>query len=253
MSELRDLKAACMALIAETTAHRVGFARLSGDADEVPFSEREAALLALYQRLEELTVERSMLRALERRRKTSASTTTPPPTISPEVIEDAKVQALEAQARYSLRQQVIESVVMTDPILQAVHTAKNEELRRRIQTRDSLSVVHTQIASRLSGALAQLSIKEKEGILLSRENVALAGTLMELAKEVGGYNKSDIADEEVRQSIEGIEQAMNVARSRWHMMKNVISAVIVGSGVDWARNVQYRTWVMEGEEDEGEE
>ena len=40
------------------------------------------------------------------------------------------------------------------------------------------------------------------------------------------------------------EEALREARMKWEVMRNTVQAVIVGSGVDWARDERLREAVM---------
>lgn len=58
MSTLQQLQTTCLGLLFSTQAHKVGFARLSVQQDVEILSERELYLLGLYDRLEEVCLER---------------------------------------------------------------------------------------------------------------------------------------------------------------------------------------------------
>ena len=92
-----------------------------------------------------------------------------------------------------------------------------------------------------------LTAAEAENVIVTRENVARAATLLELAKEAND-RVEDVQDRKLRARIEALQQEIRVGRSRWRTMKSVTGAVIVGSGIDWARDEQLRELVANDEE-----
>lgn len=107
--------------------------------DTVSLSEREQQVLDLYDSLKELELECSLLEAqktvqpgdLRSRVDTAVHQLTPPAVSVDEVSESAELddqvrraenELLKAKATYSLRNQIIENVLMTDPNLKAVHS-----------------------------------------------------------------------------------------------------------------------------------
>jgi hypothetical protein len=119
----------------------------------------------------------------------------------------------------------------------------------QIHRRDLLSVAHTNLSSSLSDTLAALTKIETENILVSRKNVALTRTLLDLVEEAKSLDKEHIQDQKSLSQLEALEKELQFRRSRWRTMKNVVSAVIVGSGVDWARNDKLRPLVIDDEEE----
>ena len=116
-----------------------GFASYADDqpGDALPFYEAEGRLLTLWDQLNELKLEIALL---------EAQSNPPPPVAipaesSPEAqtvvssppaeatlaatLKEAEKECLEARAAYTLRQSVVEDVLVTIPILKAVHSGSN--------------------------------------------------------------------------------------------------------------------------------
>ncbi|MCJ1361128.1 hypothetical protein MMC16_000225, partial [Acarospora aff. strigata] len=95
--------------------------------DVVSFSEREQQVLDLYETLQEFELERSMLEAQK--------------TVRPVSVDDvselhnqlgtAQEELLKAKAAYSLKRQITENVLMTDPIIKAVHSGTEAAFAER--------------------------------------------------------------------------------------------------------------------------
>ena len=97
-----------------------------------------------------------------------------------------------------------------------------------------------------------LTTCEAETLLASRENTALAQSLTELTDQAKALT-DDIQDVRLKGRVEVLQQERKVARSRWRTMKSIISAIVAGSGVDWARDVRLRELVADNEENSEEE
>ena len=75
-----------------------------------------------------------------------------------------------------------------------------------------------------------------EAIRATRENVALASQVFDLADQVKRKKGSRPNDPKVLREIEKLEQDVKTSGQRWRVIKGVASGVVVGSGVDWARD-----------------
>jgi hypothetical protein len=94
-----------------------------------------------------------------------------------------------------------------------------------------------------------LTVTESEHIVASRKNVELAATMIALAEEANTQKKEDIQDPAVREQVAELEEALNISRQRWRIMKGTASAIVSGSGIDWARDEALRELVMDVDED----
>jgi Centromere protein H (CENP-H) len=125
----------------------------------------------------------------------------------------------------------------------------SRELLPRIHRRDLLSIAHTNLSSSLSNSSATLTNLETENILTSRRNVGLTKTLLDLVDEAKSQDKEYIQDQKSLSQLEVLEKELQFRRSRWRTMKNVVSAVIVGSGIDWVRDARLRQLVIDDEDE----
>ncbi|KAI9786641.1 MAG: hypothetical protein M1839_006192 [Geoglossum umbratile] len=254
MSTLEALEKTSLRLLLALQAYEIGFPKLTASdlATATTLSGREEQILELYDRLEELRIETRLLEA-----QSQASEASRDGTVAgglDQQIKAAEREVVEARARYLLRKRIVEGVLTTDPALRSVHAGENiqareRELLPRIHRRDLLSIAHTNLSSSVSDASAALTDLETENILTSRKNVGLTKTLLGLAEEAKSQDKEHIKDQKSLSQLEVLERELQFRRSRWRTMKNVVSATIVGSGIDWARNAKLRQLVIDDEDE----
>lgn len=86
---------------------------------------------------------------------------------------------------------------------------------------------------------------------MNRENVTLASRLLDLASE-SQRRKTEVAAEhsEYGAEIMGLEAEVKASRQRWRVLKSTASAIVAGSGVDWARDDGLRDVVLDPPDDE---
>jgi len=103
-----------------------------GRRDMLSLSDKEALILRLYDQIQELDLEKALLEQGKRRsrhsflsllRFLSASTELEEPSGDniDEQLAVAERELLEARATYTVRRKAVESVLMTDPSLKAIH------------------------------------------------------------------------------------------------------------------------------------
>lgn len=78
-------------------------------------------------------------------------------------------------------------------------------------------------------------------------NRSLTMTLLTLAKKVQARQEEVAKDARFGAQIEELRQDAAKARQRWRMMKSVVAALVVGSGVDWAGDENLRDLVVDEE------
>jgi len=268
MSDLDSLKNLSLSNVPGLRPYDVEFAAFADTnlGDAIPLSAQEQSVLRLHDRLKEIELERCLL---ETREELSPGQCYRIPLLihylrpaeaTDEFVGDdleehlkiAEQELLESQAGYSLKNKIIEGVTVADPTLKAVHSGANalpaeRELLPLIKRRDVLSMAHTNLSSSLSSSLAALTTAETENILASRTNRELAVTLLDLAGELKTQD-AHVKDPIVRSKLETLEHENRIRKSRWRIMKSVLGATVVGSGVDWARDDVLRELVMDNEE-----
>lgn len=171
-----------------------------------------------------------------------------------EVLAESQKELLEAQSRYNLKNKIVESILIANPILKAVHaststTPLERDLLPLIHARDSVSIALTSTSQSLLTTRSKLRDAEIQNVQLAKSNQEKAGRMMELAREAGNDKKEAVGGE-ARERIEEMEQEVKAGRQRWRVMKGTASAVVAGSGVDWGRDERLRGLVLEDESDD---
>lgn len=119
-----------------------------------------------------------------------------------------------------------------------------------IEARDAISVSLTQSSSKATSLREKLISIEAEHVTAAKKNATLAETMIRLAENASSRKREDIQDSKVREQVEELEESLQVSRQRWRIMKGTISAVVAGSGLDWARDATLRELVLENDSDE---
>ncbi|KAH6606446.1 hypothetical protein Trco_005599 [Trichoderma cornu-damae] len=218
-----------------------------GGESRLPFSEDETKVLELYDRLQELRLEIAIINAQQAGGK------------GDDDIEAAQSALLTARARYRLRNDAMEAVMMADPILKAVHSGTQaspierqfcRDLFPYVQERDETSISVAKHAESMAKIRHGLSRVQVQGIRVCRENIELAGELFELAGRARQKKAVRLDDPEVQREMEKLTREVKSSRQRWKVIKGVASGIIAGSGVDWAKDEGLRNIVLDPEDEE---
>ena len=78
----------------------------------------------------------------------------------------------------------------------------------------------------------------------------LAAEVLQLAAEAGKNKAQPITDPAQAAEIAELEARLKASRQRYRVAKGTASAIVAGSGVDWARDDDLRSIVLDAEEDE---
>ncbi|OJJ51560.1 hypothetical protein ASPZODRAFT_57051 [Penicilliopsis zonata CBS 506.65] len=213
--------------------------------DAVALSDKEALILELYRKSGELELEKEFL-------------SQEPGSYSGEDVEAqlavAERELLEARATHTVRRKAINTILMADPILKAVHLKANSPPEREyrallklINRRDILSLVHENLAAAHDLTLKNLSDMEVENMELIEKNRALTQELLGLARQQDAW-KEGLEDTGLAAQLEGLEKDRRKVQARWEIMQNIASAIVVGSGVNWAENADLRALVLDEED-----
>ncbi|MCJ1303898.1 hypothetical protein MMC08_006709 [Hypocenomyce scalaris] len=289
MASLADIGRLSLDDASRSTKYEKGFAEfaLTGSHDLVSFSEREDQILALHDQLEELRLEVALSERLKIQpagehdifrpldRVLIDLGTVDGPTSDDNIVEqlnNAEREYLESRSAYLLKNSIVESILVTDPILKAVHSGANatpaerygsiqprrtvlerllnlyRSLHPLIDRRDVLSITHANLTSNLTTVMNGLTLAEAQNITLSRKNRALTETLLDLTTNLQTQRPEDISNPKLRSHLHDLKEETKTSRARWRIMKSVIAAVIVGSGIDWARNNELRELVLDDDE-----
>lgn len=120
-------------------------------------------------------------------------------------------------------------------------------MEQRDQSSSTLSQQSTDLRALLDGIMDV----ESESLRLGRENVDLASQLLDLAAQAD-RNKADAVntDPEWAAEISRLEDQVKLSRQRRRVLKETASAVVMGSGVDWARDAELRDIVLDPEDND---
>ncbi|BCS22450.1 centromere protein H [Aspergillus puulaauensis] len=197
--------------------------------DTVSFSDKEALIIQLYHQVQEQELEKAILE----------QESEPPSTNDAEDLATAERELLDARATYTVRKKAVNTVLITDPILKAVHlkgaTPAERALLRLINRRDILSLAQENLTETHVATLKKLSTVEVENLQLHEKNQELARELLELTKDDDSWREK-LDDPELKQQLSELETDHKKSKARWETMKSVASAIVVASGVNWAED-----------------
>ncbi|KAI1342525.1 centromere protein H (CENP-H)-domain-containing protein [Xylariaceae sp. FL0016] len=176
-------------------------------------------------------------------------------TTSPKSQADLQTELLDARSRYTLRNDVVASVLSANPTLQAVHNGTKaspieRDLLPILQRRDTTSTTLARASQTRATILSDLTETTSSSLSLHRDNAALASELLSLAAQSTAGRDAAMADPAHAPEIARLETEVRSSRQRWRVAKGTASAVVAGSGVDWARDLQLRSIVLDEEDDD---
>jgi F0F1-type ATP synthase assembly protein I len=94
---------------------------------------------------------------------------------------------------------------------------------------------------------------QAENAQVVKRNAELAQELCELAETIKAEARASAAEPETQAAIERLKAKVINARRKWRIMKSLVSAIVAGSGVNWAQDEELRDLVIDDEDDEIEE
>jgi hypothetical protein len=119
-----------------------------------------------------------------------------------------------------------------------------------IAENDTLSMVHGALSARLASSTRALCAAEQANIAANQKSRDLSQTMLALAEELKSQSAKDIEDPNLRIEIDAVEKELKESRKRAKTLKGILSAMIVGSGINWAADEALCELVMD-DEDEG--
>ncbi|KAL6908652.1 centromere protein H (CENP-H) domain-containing protein [Trichoderma evansii] len=217
---------------------------VDGGESRLPLSEDETRVLELYDKLQELRLEIAIINAQQAGRNYDGSN-----------ITEAQDALLTARARYRLRNDAIESVMMANPILKAVHNGTQaspieRDLFPYVQERDETSISVAQHADSVSKLRDDLTEVQVQSIRVCRENMELTSELFALAEQAKQKKAVRVDDPRVQREIEKLTREVKTSRQRWRVMKGVASGVVAGSGINWAKDEDLCNIVLDPEDED---
>ncbi|KAH7328888.1 centromere protein H (CENP-H)-domain-containing protein [Stachybotrys elegans] len=214
----------------------------------LPLSSDEKKVLALYDRLQELRLEIAIINAQKAYRADTTSTG------SEAEAATAQDELLQARARYKLQNDVVEAVMIANPILKAVHAGAgaspvDRDLLPYVERRDEASKSVAQQASDLGNLRHELTRVQSEALETTRRNVELAAEVFAMAEMVKQQKTGDVDDAQTRQALAQLETEVAGSQRRWRIIKGVASGMVAGSGVDWSQDDVLRDIVLDPREE----
>lgn len=110
-------------------------------------------------------------------------------------------------------------------------------------------MVQNALASKLASSTQALGITEQANVTANLKNRELSQTMLALAEDMKAQSAKDIEDPRLRDQVQAVEKELKESRRRAKTLKGILSAMIVGSGVNWAADENLTELVMDDEED----
>ncbi|KAJ5827127.1 Centromere protein Cenp-H [Penicillium robsamsonii] len=210
--------------------------------DVVTLSDKEVLVLQLYNQVQEQQLEKAFLeQELE-----SCSGADPE-----EQLAVAERELLEARSTYTVKRKAVRTILMTEPIIKAVHlkaaTPAERALLCLVNRRDVLALAHENLASAHDLVMRQLSSLEIKNLQINRENQELVRQLLELTKEDSSWREK--LEDSLLSELDRFEADLKARKAQWETMKSIASAVVVGSGLNWADDDILRALVLDESDD----
>ncbi|KAL1800473.1 hypothetical protein ACET3X_000815 [Alternaria dauci] len=220
-------------------------------SDAFAFSEAEKLALQLYDQLKELELQHSLIEAQQ-------SDAHGPLAIPDDLLEGrltaAQHEAMDARAEYEIRNKTTHKVLVMDPVLKAVYEGEQTGFAERcilplVTENDTVSMIHGSLTLRLAHTARSLSTAEQGNMAANQRHEELAETMLALAEETKTQSVHDIEDAQLRQRVDAADKELKDSRRRVKTLKGILSAMIVGSGINWAADEALTELVMEDEDD----
>ena len=118
-----------------------------------------------------------------------------------------------------------------------------------IAENDAVSLLHGSLTSKLASSTRALSVAEQANRLANTKNRGLSQTMLALVEKMKVQSAKDIEDARLREKVEAAEKELKEAQRRKKTLKCILSAMIVGSGINWAADETLTELVMDDEDD----
>lgn len=125
----------------------------------------------------------------------------------------------------------------------------SSDLLPHVRARDAASIALSKTSSDIRSAVDELTDVETESLRVGRRNIELAAEVLRLAKETEMRRTGETDDPAVQAEMARLQVELKASRQRWKVMKGTASAVVVGSGVDWARDEVLTDIVLDPEDE----
>ncbi|OAQ84242.1 centromere protein Cenp-H [Purpureocillium lilacinum] len=221
-----------------------------GDVDtrndhHLPLSTDEQRALDLYDTLQKLRVEIALLNAQLANASESQS--------SDDVPEQTRQDLLDARAMFKLRQDAVDTVMIANPVLKAVHNGTDATpVERHVYApfRDDAAIAVSKHASAVETTLGESTRVQADTALTVARNVELVAELLDLAAQVEERKRGHLNDARSQGEVRRLEEQVRLSKRRWQVVKGLSSGIVAGSGVDWARDDELRDMVLDPDDDD---
>ena len=102
--------------------------------------------------------------------------------------------------------------------------------------RDSVSTALAQQSNELQNVWDDLTDIQGKAVVVSRANVSMTSELLDLTGLAKGRKFDTLGGIVMEDELKQAGQEARKSRQRWKVIKGTVSAVIVGSGIDWAHD-----------------
>jgi hypothetical protein len=99
-----------------------------------------------------------------------------------------------------------------------------------------------------NATLRELSNVEVQNLQLHQKNQELVRQLLESTKDDDSWREA-LDDDDLKAQLEQLEADRKKSKSRWEVMKSIASAIVVGSGVNWAEDDELTALVIDESDD----
>lgn len=127
-------------------------------------------------------------------------------------------------------------------------TTAYRALLRLINRRDVLSLAYENLHTAHSATVRQLSNLEVENRQIHEKNRELVRQLLDLTGPDGSW-RDQLEDQDLIAQLNALDADQQKSQARWDAMKNIASAVVVGSGVNWAEDEKLSALVLDEADD----
>ncbi|GJN77785.1 centromere protein Cenp-H [Purpureocillium lilacinum] len=221
-----------------------------GDVDarndhHLPLSTDEQRALDLYDTLQKLRVEIALLNAQLANASESQS--------SDDIPEQTRQDLLDARAMFKLRQDAVDTVMIANPVLKAVHNGTDATpVERHVYApfRDDAAIAVSKHASAVETTLGESTRVQADTALTVARNVELVAELLDLAAQVEERKRGHLNDARSQGEVRRLEEQVRLSKRRWQVVKGLSSGIVAGSGVDWARDDELRDMVLDPDDDD---
>lgn len=113
------------------------------------------------------------------------------------------------------------------------------------QNRDAAVARTTKTCAELQTVRSRLAELEVQVLCVSHQNAKLASEALQLAGRMTDQTPEKGGNTKSQSELTTLESQVKVSQYRWKVMKGVTSAIVAGSGVDWAREERFKELVLD--------